>query len=305
MSAGGHEGSKTAIVAAAAANLGVAVAKAVGFALTGSAAMLAEAVHSVADTTNQGLLLLGMRRSKRPPTADHPYGYGREQYIWAAVVSLLLFSVGGLFAIYEGVHKLGEAPGEEGGFLVAIVILVVAVALEAASLTTAVREALPLRRGRSWAAFFRDAKSPELPVVLLEDTGAMIGLLLALGGVVMAHETGSPKWDGAASIAIGAMLCVIALVLILRVKQLLVGESASETDLAAMVAAAEETTGVRFVGAVRAVHLSGDELLVDLKVRFEPSLTADGVAEVTDEVERRVRAAVPSARLLFVESWRE
>lgn len=303
--AAGHHGSKTAIVAAAAANLGIAIAKAVGWMLTGSAAMLAEAVHSVADTTNQGLLLLGMKRAKQAPTKDHPYGYGREQYIWAAVVSLLLFSVGGLFALYEGFHKLGEEAGEDGGFIVAIVILSVAVVLEAGSLLTAIRESRPLLAGRGWWRFVNDSKSPELPVVLFEDTGAMLGLLLALVGVVMTHVSGNPAWDGAASMAIGVVLCVIAAILVVRVKKLLVGETASDADLAAIKKAAEATTGVRFVGAVRAIHLSGFELLVDVKVRFDPSLTADGVAEVTDEVERNVRAAVPSARLLFVESWRE
>ena len=299
---GGH-GSTKAILAAMVANLGIAVAKFVGFLLTSSAAMLAESVHSVADTTNQVLLLVGGKKARKPADATHPYGYGREQYVWAGLVSLLLFGMGGVFALYEGIHKVASPSHEEGGFVVAIVILVAAIGLESWSLLTAVRETRPQLAGRTWRQFIETSKNPELPTVLLEDSGAVIGLLLALGGVVLAHVTGDTRWDGIGSIAIGALLCVIAIVLAREVKHLLVGETISTTDIAAISDAAASVPGVDFVGLVRGEHLSGEQMLVDVKVKFADHLMARDVAALTDDIERAIRAVVPTAGLLFVESW--
>ncbi|MFZ9627846.1 MAG: cation diffusion facilitator family transporter [Ilumatobacteraceae bacterium] len=299
----GSHGSTKAILAAMVANLGIALAKFVGFLLTSSAAMLAESVHSVADTTNQVLLLIGGKKARKPADAEHPYGYGREQYVWAGLVSLLLFGMGGVFALYEGIHKVTQPSHEEGGFTAAIVILVAAVGLESWSLLTAVREARPMLDGRTWRQFIAGAKNPELPTVLLEDTGAVIGLLLALGGVVTAHVTGDTRWDGAGSIAIGALLCVIAAVLATEVKHLLVGETISDADMDAISAAAATVPGVDYVGLVRGVHLSGEQVLVDVKVKFADHLTARDVASLTDDIERAIRDVVPTAGMLFVESW--
>lgn len=299
---GGH-GSTKAVLAAMVANLGIALAKFVGFLFTSSAAMLAEAVHSVADTTNQVLLLIGGKKARKPADAQHPYGYGREQYVWAGLVSLLLFGMGGVFALYEGIHKVTHPSHEEGGFMVAIVILVAAIALESWSLRTAVGEARPALAGRTWRQYIASAKNPELPTVLLEDTGAVIGLVLALAGVVIAHVTGDSRWDGAGSIAIGALLCVIAMVLAREVKQLLVGETITDADIAAISAAAASVKGVDYVGLVRGVHLSGEQVLVDVKVKFADHLTAREVAALTDDIEIAIRGVVPTAGMLFVESW--
>ena len=225
------EGSKKAIIAAFFANLGIAIAKFVGFLITSSAGLLAEAFHSLADTGNQGLLMLGGKRAARKPDAEHPFGYGRERYFWAFVVALVLFSLGGMFALYEGFSKLRH-PHEVENLGVAIGILVFAICLETYSLRTAYREAKVHKDpGESWWRYIRTEKSPELPVVLLEDIGAEIGLFMALTGVLLAHFTDEPRWDALGSIAIGALLVVIAITLAIEMKGLLVGESASPENV--------------------------------------------------------------------------
>lgn len=289
-----------AIAAAAAANLGIAIAKFVGFAVTGSSSMLAEGIHSVADTTNQGLLAFGGRRAARPATPAHPFGFGRDRYFWAFIVSLVLFSVGGAFAVYEGVEKLRH-PHEMDSPLVAVVILVVAIGLESFSLRTAVREARPHRGGASWTTYIRRSKSPELPVVLLEDLGALVGLVLALAGVGLATVTGEPRWDGAGTLCIGALLVVIAVILATEMKSLLIGESAGDADLLAVRAAVETGPEVRRLIHMRTQHLGPDELLIAAKVEFDPALTMRGLAAAVDAVEARIRAAVPIARLIYLE----
>lgn len=289
-----------AIAAAAAANLGIAIAKFVGFAVTGSSSMLAEGIHSVADTTNQGLLVFGGRRAARPATPAHPFGFGRDRYFWAFIVSLVLFSVGGAFAVYEGVEKLRH-PHEMDSPLVAVVILVVAIGLESFSLRTAVREARPHRGGASWTTYIRRSKSPELPVVLLEDLGALVGLVLALAGVGLATVTGEPRWDGAGTLCIGALLVVIAVILATEMKSLLIGESAGDADLLAVRAAVETGPEVRRLIHMRTQHLGPDELLIAAKVEFDPALTMRGLAAAVDAVEARIRAAVPIARLIYLE----
>ncbi|GAA0597609.1 cation diffusion facilitator family transporter [Kutzneria viridogrisea] len=296
MSAGG--GTK-AIVAALGANAGIALAKFVGFAVTGASSMLAEAVHSVADTANQGLLLLGRKTSQRAADREHPFGYGRDRYFYSFVVALLLFTLGALFALYEGIHKV-EAPEPLHAPLVAVIILVVAVALEGYSFRTAIAESRELKGEATWWQFIRQARVPELPVVLLEDTGALIGLLLALAGVGLSLVTGNPMWDGVATIAIGVLLGVIAIVLIIEMKSLLIGEGATPQELDTIVAELEAGKVDRVIH-IRTQYLGPDELLVAAKVALVGAPTIAEVAQAIDDAELRVRAKVPSARLIYLE----
>ncbi len=294
------EGSSSAVVAAFFANLGIAVAKFVGFMFTGAASLLAEAVHSVADTGNQGLLLLGGSRARKKATPLHPFGYGREQYFWAFVVAMVLFSLGGLFAIYEGIEKLRHPHAPED-LLVAIGILVVAIALETASLTKAVKEANKLRRDRSWWEFVRRSKNPEMVVVLLEDLGAEIGLGLALGGILAAHFTGEARWDAAGSLGIGILLVVIAIVLAVETKSLLIGEGAGPRDLAAIRTAIEGAPSVRRLIHMRTEHLGPGELLVGAKVELDRGLSFGEVVAAIDTAEGALRDSVPAARVVYLE----
>jgi len=289
-----------AIVAAALANLGIATAKFAGFIVTGSSSMLAESIHSLADTANQGLLVFGGKRAARPATAQHPFGYGRDRYFWAFVVAMVLFSAGGAFAVYEGIEKL-RSPHEISSPEVAIIILAVAVVLELFSLRTAVRAARPERGTRSWAAYVRRSKSPELPVVLLEDLGALIGLVLALVGVTLAAATGEPRWDGAGTLSIGVLLVLIAVVLAAEMKSLLIGESATDEDQRAIRAAIEAGPPVRGLIHMRTLHLGPEELLVAAKIELDPGLSAAGFGAAIDTVEARIHAAVPIARVIYLE----
>lgn len=295
------EGSKKAILAAFLANLGIAIAKFVGFLITRSAGLLAESIHSLADTGNQGLLMLGSKRAQRKPDVEHAFGYGRERYFWAFVVALVLFSMGGLFALYEGISKLRD-PHEVENLPVAIGILLFAICLEAFSLRTAHKEAVLHKKPEiSWWRFIRDEKNPELPVVLLEDTGAEIGLLLALFGVLMAHFTDEPRWDAAGSVGIGILLVAVAIVLAVEMKGLLIGESASPEDAAKIEAALAATPGILSVIHIKTEHLSPDELLVAAKIEFEPGLDVAALAGRIDAAEDAVRAAVPTVRLSYLE----
>lgn len=295
-----HEGSKRAIFAAFLANLGIAIAKFVGFLITGASSMLAESIHSLADTTNQGLLFHGGRQAARPATPEHPFGYGRDRYFWSFVVALVLFSIGGLFAVYEGVDKLRH-PHDIDSPAVAFVILGVAVVLEAFSLRTAIRESNHVRGSLSWTAFVRRSKSPELPVVLLEDLGALFGLFFAIAGLTLAVTLDEPRWDGVATIAIGVLLVTIAVILVVEMKSLLIGESASGEQQRAILGAIEETPGVRRLIHMRTLHLGPDELLVAAKVELAGSLSVREVADAIDAAEGRVRSAVPIARVIYLE----
>ncbi|MFN2606988.1 MAG: cation diffusion facilitator family transporter [Acidimicrobiales bacterium] len=295
-----HDGSRAVILAAFLANLGIAVAKVVGFVLTGAASMLAEGVHSLADTANQGLLLLGRSRAARPASPEHPFGYGRERYFWAFVVALVIFSVGSLFALAEGVDKLLH-PHRLESVAADVVILVVAAVFETFSLRTAVRESRESKGDLSWWAFVRRSKTPEMPVVLLEDSGALVGLAFALGGVALAEVTGQPRFDAVGSIAIGALLGVIAVTLAVEMKSLLIGESASPAITSRIRREMEGATAVRRLVHLRTEHLGPDELLVAAKLEFEPGLDTTGLAAAIDDVEAAVRAAVPTARLIYLE----
>ncbi|MDD7940025.1 cation diffusion facilitator family transporter [Actinomycetospora lutea] len=292
-------GGGKAIVAALAANAGIAVAKFVGFAVTGSSSMLAEGVHSVADTGNQGLLLLGRKRAKRAATPEHPFGFGRDRFFYSFVVALLLFSLGSVFAIYEGIHKL-SSPEELTSPIVAVVILVVAIVLEGFSFRTAVHESRELKGDATWWGFIRQSVNPELPVVLLEDTGALIGLILALGGVGLSTLTGEPVWDAVGTICIGVLLGVIAVILIVETKSLLIGEGAG-APLVRTITGALVGGPVERVIHLRTQYLGPEELLVAAKIAVSSSLSTEVVAEAIDNAEARLRAAVPEARLVYLE----
>jgi cation diffusion facilitator family transporter len=279
--------------------MGIAVAKFVGFVVTGSSSMLAETVHSVADTANQGLLLLGQKTSRRRPTPEHPFGYGRDRYFYSFVVALLLFSLGSAFAVYEGIHKISDLKPLDSP-LVAVLILLVAFILEGFSFRTAIAESAPIKGDASWWRFVRNAKAPELPVVLLEDFGALIGLALALCGVALSMVTGNPLWDGVGTVCIGALLGAIAVLLIVETKSLLIGEGASEQLLRAIIAELESGDVERVIH-IRTQYLGPDELLVAAKIALVGSLTVTDVARVIDEAERRVRARAPSVRLIYLE----
>ncbi len=295
------EGSRKAIIAAFFANLGIAIAKFVGFVITGSAGLLAESVHSLADTGNQGLLFLGGNRAKRQATPEHPFGYGRERYFWAFSVALVLFSMGGLFALYEGIDKFRH-PHEVESLWVAIAILVFGLGVEGFSLRTAVKEAEHTKSSNvSWWNFIRNSKQPELPVVLLEDTGAELGLLFALFGVIMAKVTGDGRWDALGSMAIGLLLIAIAVVLIVEMKGLLIGESATPDDRRGIVSAIEQSQHVGHLIHLRTQHLGPEEILVAAKVEFESTLTFAELSLAIDATEVNIRAAVPAARVIYIE----
>jgi cation diffusion facilitator family transporter len=295
-----QSGSRRAILAALVANLGIAIAKFVGFVATGAASMLAEAVHSVADTSNQALLLWGAAAARREPTEEHPFGYGRERYFWAFVVALVIFSLGALFAAAEGIEKLRH-PHQLANVPWAVGILLGAVVLEIFSLRTAVRAARPLKGARSWWWFIRGTKNPELPVVLLEDLGALCGLLLALLGVGLAAATGDPRFDALGSLAIGILLGVIAATLAVEMKSLLIGEAAAAEQVAAIREALLSADGFDRVIHLRTLHLGPDQLLVAAKAQFRREMSFAEVSRAIDAAEARVRARVPIARIIFIE----
>ncbi len=295
-----QDGSKKAIIAALAANLGIAIAKFIGFFFTRSTGMLAEAVHSLADSGNQGLLLLGSKRAKKGATAMHPFGYGRERYFWAFAVALVIFSLGGAFAFYEGLDKLIH-PHEPKNLGIGVGILVFSILLESYSFKTAIVEANKLRGNTPMFKFLRRAKTPELPVVLLEDAGALFGLVLALGGLIMAEVTGNARWDAVGSLTIGVLLIGIAIFLSVEMKSLLIGEAASPEQEAAIAMAIEASPEVHKLIHMRTMHLGPDELLLGTKVHFDDAFTTSELASAIDAVEARIRAAVPSARVVYVE----
>jgi cation diffusion facilitator family transporter len=293
------EGGTRAVVAALGANLGIAAAKLVAFAITGSSSMLAEGVHSLVDSGNQGLLLVGGRSARRRATPEHPFGYGRDRYVYGFLVALMLFSAGGLFALYEGVQMVRH-PHELESAAVAFIVLGVAIVLEGFSLRTAIHESRALKGADSWIGFIRHTKNPELPVVLLEDTAALIGLALALLGVGLSVLTGDPVWDGIGTCAIGALLIMVAIVLVIETKSLLIGESAAPAQQRA-IENALVGPGVDRIIHLRTLHLGPDELLVAAKLAMPRGAHLPEVAAAIDEAEARVRAAVPIARVIYLE----
>jgi cation diffusion facilitator family transporter len=293
------EGSR-AVIAALLANLGIAVSKFVAFFFTGSSSMLSEGMHSIADSGNQVLLLIGRKQARREANAEHPFGYGRARYVYAFIVSIVLFSLGGVFALYEGWHKIIH-PENLNSPLWAFCVLVVAMALEAFSLRTAVKESNHLRDGAAWSRFVRGAKAPELPVVLLEDIGALVGLVFALAGVTVAVITGDARWDGIGSLAIGALLVLIAIFLAIEMNSLLIGESGTAEHVAAIRRALETGSDVHRIIHLKTLHLGPDELMVVAKISVRHDETAASIARAIDNAESRIRSAVPIARVIYLE----
>ena len=294
------EGSTRAILAALLANAGIALAKFIGFLITGSSSMLAESVHSVADTSNQGLLLLGQRQSRKEADPLHQFGYGRSRYFYSFVVAMVLFTLGSVFALYEGYHKISH-PEELTSPIVAIVILVVAIALEGYSFRTAVKESRSLKGSGSWWRFIRNSRNPELPVVLLEDSGALVGLAFALTGVGLTMLTGEPVWDGVGTVAIGLLLGAIAVVLMIEMHSLLIGEGATRQEDRAIRAAIERTDNIDRLIHLRTQYLGPEELLVGAKIALAPSTDLATVATTINAAEAAIREAVPAAQVIYLE----
>ncbi len=293
-------GGNKAIIAALLANSGIAITKFIAWAFSGSSSMLAEGVHSVADAGNQALLLLGKKMSKRKADAEHPFGYGRERFVYAFVVSIILFSVGGVFSLYEGYSKLMNPHPLDVPWL-PIVVLVIAIILESFSLRTAVIESNHVRGKQSWVQFVRHAKQPELPVVLLEDIAALLGLVFALFGVGLTIITGDSMWDAIGTLAIGVLLVVVAVILGIETKSLLVGEGATVADADAIRDAINAHKSVEALIHMKTLYLGPDELMVGAKVAFSRSTTMGKVAASINAVEKSIRAAVPAARVIYIE----
>ena len=299
-SGGGHGESSGAILAAFLANVGIAVTKFVGFLITGSSSLLAESIHSVADSSNQGLLVLGGKRAARPATELHPFGFGRSRYFWSFIVAIVLFSAGGLFALYEGWHKISH-PEEISSPAVAIVILLLAMVFEGFALRTALKHAGPLRGKLTVPQFVRRSRSPELPVLLVEDSAALTGLVFALLGVVLATITGEPIFDGIGTLTIGILLVAVGAFLAVEMQSLLLGEAATQEHQEAIEAATGTVPGIATLIYVLTQHLSPDDLLVAIKVEFESGLSVADAAEVINSAEAKIREAVPIATRIYIE----
>jgi cation diffusion facilitator family transporter len=289
-----------AVIAALLANLGIAASKFVAFFFTGSSSMLSEGMHSIADSGNQVLLLMGRKRAQRAATEEHPFGYGRSRYVYAFIVSIVLFCLGGVFALYEGWHKIAH-PEKLNSPIWAFCVLVVAMMLEGFSLRTAAKESNQLRGSAPWSRFVRGAKAPELPVILLEDVGALVGLLFALAGVTVTVITGDGRWDGIGSLAIGILLVFIAIFLALEMNSLLIGESAAAEHVAAIRSALQAGSDIERIIHLKTLHLGPDELMVVAKIAVRHDETASSIARAIDSAESRIRSAVPIARVIYLE----
>ena len=294
------EGGTKAVIAALLANSGIAVSKFVAFVITGSTSMLSEAIHSVADALNQVLLLIGGKRSKRVADEKYQFGYGRVRYVYGFMVAIVLFMVGGIYSLYEGWHKWNH-PEPVDNHWIAIGVLSIAIILESLSFRTAILETNKVRGKRSFAKFVRDARQPELPVILLEDFGALLGLVFAMFGVSFAVITGDGRWDGMGAMAIGTLLIIIAIILIREMSAMLVGEGALPEEYDAVKAALESAPLVERVINLRTLHVGPDALLVGAKIAIRRCDTAQDIAQGIDEAERLLRLAVPSAQYVFLE----
>jgi cation diffusion facilitator family transporter len=301
------EGGTRAVVAALLANLGIAVTKFVAFALTGYSSMLAEAIHSVADSGNQGLLLLGGKKAGKEATEEHPFGYGRERYVYSFIVAIVLFSVGGLFALYEAYHKFHEVHaghsdiGDDWKRFVPVVVLAVAIVLESLSFRTAILETNKIKGNASYPEFIRRAKQPELPVILLEDFAALLGLFFAFLGVTLMLVTGNQYFDAGGTALIGLLLVLVAVTLAVETKSLLLGESASPDAQRRILAALTGTDGVERVIHLKTMHLGPEELLVAVKIGVDATDRAADVAAAIDRAEEAVRTAEPTATSIYIE----
>jgi cation diffusion facilitator family transporter len=305
------DGGTRAVIAALLANTGIALTKFIAFALTGVSSMLAEAIHSVADAGNQGLLLLGGRQSRKEATAEHPFGYGRERYIYSFIVAIVLFSVGGLFALYEAYHKYHEIHAAHGHpedsiltsrwWWVPLVVLGIAIVMESLSFRTAIKETRKVKGEASFAQFIRRAKQPELPVILLEDLAALLGLVFAMAAVVLSLLTENLYFDVAGTAMIGLLLVAVAITLAIETKSLLLGESAAPEARRKIAAALESTPGVERIIHLKTLHLGPEELLVCAKIGVSRGVSAHEVAEAIDAAEAALREAEPLARVVYLE----
>jgi cation diffusion facilitator family transporter len=294
------EGGMKAVVAALLANIGIAISKIVAFLFTGSSSMLSESVHSLADSGNQVLLLVGNRHSKRITTERHQFGYGRIRYIYGFIVAIVLFVIGGIFSLYEGIHKI-QSPEEVSNTSIALAVLFVAIILESFSLRTALREVNLIRGKRTLWQFIRAARQPELPVIVLEDIGALLGLVFALFGVGLATITNNSQWDGMGAIAVGVLLVVIAVILAIEMTSMLVGESALSEDLEHIEKALQSAAIVQSVIHLRTLYVGPDELLVACKIAVSSDQSGASLSAGIDEAEQLIRAQVPHARYIFIE----
>jgi len=295
-----HEGSTKAILAALFANLGIAITKFVAYLFSGAASMLAESVHSLADSANQLLLIFGGKRAKRAATEEHPFGYGRSRYVYAFIVSVVLFTVGGMFSLYEGIDKLNH-PHELENVWLPIAVLLIAIVLEGFSLRTAIRESRPFKGNQTWLQFIRRAKSPELPVVLLEDTAAQLGLIMALAGVGLSVITGNPIWDAFGTIAIGALLMLVAVLLGVEMASLLIGEGGTQGEVESIKKALISAPGVESVIHLKTLYLGPDELMLAAKIAIKANASCEEIAQSIDAAELAVRQAVPATRVIYLE----
>ena len=293
-------GGNRAIVAAMLANLGIAVTKLIAALFSGSGAMLAEAVHSFADTINQVLLLIGGRRSRKEADEEHPFGYGRARFLYGFLVAIILFSVGGAYSIYEGVHKLQNPEPLEVPWL-PIAVILVSMVLEGFSFRTARQESLPFKGSGSWVSFIRRAKAPELPIVLLEDTAALTGLGFALLGVGLTIITGNPVFDAIGTLFIGALLIAVALILGIETKSLLIGEGASPENVATIRDALNAHPTVESLIHMKTLYLGPDELMIAAKVAFPKATRLVEIATAIDALEADIRAKIPAARVIYIE----
>jgi cation diffusion facilitator family transporter len=289
-----------AVIAALLANIGIAISKFIAFLFTGSSSMLSEAIHSVADSGNQILLLIGNKRAKKTADASHNFGYGRRRYVYGFIVAIVLFLVGGLFSLYEGLHKW-QHPEPLNDWWIAVLVLFIAIGLEGFSFRTAIREANHARGNRSIPAFVKAARQPELPVILLEDAGALVGLVFALLGVGLSVITGDGRFDALGAMAVGTLLVVIAIFLAIEMTAMLVGESALPEEVEAIHAALESSAGVQRVIHLRTLHVGPDELLVAAKIAIAHNGTGAEIAADIDGAERALRAAVPTAKYVYLE----
>ncbi|MEB4614686.1 cation diffusion facilitator family transporter [Leucobacter sp. M11] len=293
-------GGNKAIIAAFLANAGIALTKFIAWIFSGSSSMLAESVHSVADAGNQLLLLLGGKRAKQAADKEHPFGYGRVRFVYAFVVAIILFSIGGIFSIYEGIKKIREPHPIEVWWL-PLLVLVIAIVLESFSLRTAIKESNPLRGDASWVEFIRRSKAPELPVVLLEDLAALLGLVFAFFGVGLSVLTGNGLFDGIATLFIGVLLLAVAVIIGLEVKSLLVGEGATDEDVAKIEAAMVHEGQIERIIHMKTLYLGPDEFMIGAKVSVAPQATVRELAMYVNRAEERIRAAVPAARVIYIE----
>ena len=291
---------KKTILAALIANLGIAIAKFAGFAITKSSTMLAEGIHSSADSANQLLLLLGTRRAKREPSSKHPFGYGRERYFWSFVVALILFSLGSLFAIYEGIEKIRH-PHALNNASLAIGILIFGIFIESFSFRTAIVEAKTIKGETTWSKFVIRSKQPEIPVVLLEDAGALFGMVIALAAITLVKVTGEPIWDGIGTLSIGILLGVIATILAREMHSLIIGEAASEVDRSKIVSVIENNKQVVELVEMRTQHLGPEEILIGVRVSFHETLQTKEIADLINQLESEIRNELKNAGPIFIE----